>query len=92
MWMDTRLVGWVPEHVVEQAQQTVEALLALAEHMFATLWGVSDRTGEVQAFLHDPETETSFCRAFVDTYSADQTSSFVCTRASTSSVNSVVPA
>jgi hypothetical protein len=54
MWMVARLVGRVAEHVIEQAQQTVEAHLALAEHMFATLCGVSDRTGRVQAFLHSP--------------------------------------
>ena len=37
MWMDLRLLGDVAEHVVRQAQQTVEALRLLSEHMFATV-------------------------------------------------------
>jgi hypothetical protein len=37
MWMKVRLLGRVAEQIVEQAQQTVETLRSLSEHMFATL-------------------------------------------------------
>ena len=82
MWMDVRLLDGVAKHIIEKAQQTVEALRTLSEHMFATLSGVSDGTRPVQRFLQGPR----------PAYNADHTSSLVRTRATTSSVNSVVPA
>jgi len=44
------LIGRVSEHVVEQAQKTVEALWGQMEHMFGSVGMGSDGTGGLERF------------------------------------------
>ena len=91
--MGEGLVNRVAEHVVEEAQQALEGPGRSVEHMFVSVgWG-SDGNGALQRILHDgATTRTKALQSSTFRHSEDQISSFVRTRSTTASVNSVVPA
>lgn len=94
MGMWGHLVDRVAEHVVDEAQEATERRRSFVEHMFGRLSGRSDGTGLAQGILQGSKKSPGnygFLR-MGGIYSEDQISSFVRTRSTTASVNSVVPA
>ncbi len=83
----------VAEHVVEEAQETLEAFWSKREHMFVRLGTGSDGTGVLQRILQACGRTSRYpgFEALGLAQSDDHTSSFVRTRLTTASVNSVVP-
>ena len=99
MWVMGGLLGRVAgQHVIDEGQQTLEALWCQLEHMFDRLGSRSDGTGVLHEILHGkrpagmgPAGKTPGDLPLF-AHSDEDTSSLARTRSITLSVNSVVPA